>query len=137
MRKGDFGVAETLLDELLASEVAGDADRAFLLNKRGVARMGAGRHEEARADFHAALEFGPFAPALTNLGNLALESGDLDGAIAHYEAALKADDEYFNAHWSLGVAYKRAGRIDDGVRELRRAQKLEGRALDRQKRTRT
>jgi tetratricopeptide (TPR) repeat protein len=66
-----------------------------------------------------------YAPALTNLGNLALESGELAEATALYEAALRSDPEYAIACLNLGVAYKRSGRIDEGVRLLRRAQQLE------------
>lgn len=101
-------------------------ERAFLLNKRGIARVGMDRKDDAASDFRAALECCPgYAPAITNLGNLLLESGDLAGAIAQYEAAVRADDFYSVAHLNLGVAYKRAGRIAEGVRELRRANKLE------------
>ncbi len=78
---------------------------------------------------HAALQLHPrHAGALTNLGNLALEDDDVAGAIEHYERAIAADAEYAVAYFNLGVAYKKTGRIAEGVRALRQAQRLEWRA---------
>jgi tetratricopeptide (TPR) repeat protein len=130
LERGDFEAAEQRFTALLEPGGAvASAERAFLLNKRGVARAGLGRREAARADFAEALETEPcYAPALTNVGNQLLEAGDLDAAIAKYEAAIAADAEYAVAFLNLGIAYKRAGRIADGVRALRRARSLESRA---------
>lgn len=123
--RGDFARAERALTELLAA-CQTPADRAFLLNKRGVARVGQSCRDAAGDDFTAALAaVTRYAPALTNLGNLFLEAGDLDGAVARYEAAIASDPQYALAHLNLGVAYKRAGRFDEGVRALRAAQRLE------------
>jgi tetratricopeptide (TPR) repeat protein len=122
---GDFSGAETALTVLLVGGPATAGDRAFLLNKRGVARVGLRRLESARADFEAALEESPaYPPALTNLGNLLLEDGRIDAAIARYESAIAADRDYAVAYLNLGVAYKRAGRIGDAVRAMRRAHRL-------------
>ena len=96
--RGDFGNADGALSELLGREWSA-GDRAFLINKRGVARIGLEQRELARADFEEALRIAPsHAPALTNLGNLLLEEGDVDGAIARYEAAIAADAYYPVAH---------------------------------------
>lgn len=104
-------------------------ERAFLLNKRGVARIGLELRELAREDFLAALEaHARYAPALTNLGNLLLESGRLDDAIAYYERAVESDRDYAIAYLNLGVAYKRAGRIAEGVNALQHAARLEERS---------
>jgi tetratricopeptide (TPR) repeat protein len=125
LRRRDFAAAEAGLTALLAGE-ADALERAFLCNKRGVARVGLRRSGDARADFEAALSsVAAYAPALTNLGNLCLEAGDVAAATAMYEAALRADPDYAVACLNLGVAYKRSGRIDEGVRLLRRAQQLE------------
>lgn len=125
LARRDFALAERTFSELLAARDA-PADRAFLLNKRGVARVAQSRADAARDDFTEALACVPrYAPALTNLGNLLLEAGDVGAAIARYEEAIAADPQYALAHLNLGVAYKRAGRIDDGVRALRAAQRLD------------
>jgi tetratricopeptide (TPR) repeat protein len=129
LERCDFERAERELDALLLREAGEPARRAFLFNKRGVARIGLGKRDEARADFTHALELhSRHAAALTNLGNLALEENDVAGAIGHYERAIAADPEYAVAHFNLGVAYKRTGRIVEGVRALRKAQRLQWRA---------
>jgi tetratricopeptide (TPR) repeat protein len=126
--RGDFAGAERGLSALL-EQPSSPAERAFLLNKRGVARIGLDLRELARTDFGDALESLPgYAPALTNLGNLFLEDGDVRGAIAQYERAIANDRDYPVAYLNLAVAYKRQGRIADSVRALRDAQRLERRA---------
>jgi lipoprotein NlpI len=129
LRRRDFSAAEAELSELLARDSLAAPECAFLLNKRGVARIGLELREPAREDFTAALEaVASYSPALTNLGNLLLEDGRLDAAIARYEGAIAADPEYAIAHLNLSVAYKRAGRLAEAVRALRRSQQLEARA---------
>lgn len=126
LRRREYEVAERALTALLESESPASPDRAFLLNKRGVARVALERRELAASDFTAALEARPdFAPALTNLGNLLFDEGRVDAAIARYERAIALDSEYAVAHLNLGAAYKRAGRIGDAVRALRQADRLE------------
>lgn len=129
LRRRDYAGAEVALSAWLEAESLGAPERAFLLNKRGVARIGMQRREQAVEDFDAALKAQPaYAPALTNLGNLLFEAGDVQGAIARYERAIASDSEYAVAHLNLGAAYKRAGRIADAVRALRQAERLERRA---------
>lgn len=110
-------------DEILAVE-----------NKRGVAYINLQRIPEARGAFEAALAIEPrYAPALVNVGNLHLEAGETDEAIRYYERAVLSDDDYALAHHNLGVAYKRLGRTGDAVRELRKATRLEGRVVKKQR----
>jgi tetratricopeptide (TPR) repeat protein len=117
--------SERQLDALLREAVE-PRERAFLLNKRGVARIGMGRRDDARADWESAvLAAAEYAPALTNLGNLLLEEGKVDEAIRHYERAISSDPSYALAHMHLGTAYKRTGRLADAVRERRRGRELE------------
>jgi tetratricopeptide (TPR) repeat protein len=129
LRRRDFGTAEAALTTLLEDGKLRAADLAFLFNKRGVACIGLERRELAARDFEAALEAQPgYVPALTNLANLLFESGEVDAAIARYERAIALDADYAVAYLNLGAAYKRAGRLDDAVRALRQAERLERRA---------
>ncbi len=125
--RADFAEAERALAELLEQTTAAP-ERAFLLNKRGVARINLQRRGDAERDFvDALLCIDDYAPALTNLGSLLLEKGDVDAAIAHYRRAIARDGDYVLAHQNLGVALKRAGRLDEAVRALREAQRCEQR----------
>ena len=125
LERGDFEGAQHELTRLLVSETA-PAERAFLLNNRGVARVAVAARDAARDDFTASLACVPrYAPALTNLGNLFLEDGEIDAAIARYEEAIAADAAYSLAYVNLGAAYKRAGRFAEAVRVLRQAQRLD------------
>jgi tetratricopeptide (TPR) repeat protein len=125
LRKGKSEQAETELTALL-EQASLAQERAYLFNKRGVARVKLRQRDLARADFNAAADcIDGYAPALTNLANLLLEDGDAEAAIARYERAIRADPNYALAHLNLGAAYKRLGRLDDAVRALRRALALE------------
>jgi len=131
----EYDDAHERLCALLADEGLNASERAFYLNKRGIALTALGRVPEAREDFEAALTCVPrFAPSITNLGNLLMEAGDVDGAVERYRAAIAADDDYATAHFNLGVALKRAGNVAEGVREMRKAQRLEGRMGRKQSR---
>lgn len=124
--RGEFEVARLELTDLLESGRHAADDRAFLLNKRGASLARLGDCERARDDFHAALLARPgYPPALVNLGNLALEGGCVDAAIAQYETAIASDAEYAAAYFNLSVAFKRQRRFAESVRALRTAQKLE------------
>jgi tetratricopeptide (TPR) repeat protein len=139
LRRRDFLRAERELTDLLAASPAPDPpERAFLLNKRGVARVYAKRLEAAQEDFFAATQsVANYPPALTNLGNLLLERGEVQAAIASYEAAIAADPQYALAHVNLAAAYKRAGRVEDAVRTLRHAQRLDNKSIFLRRRLRS
>jgi tetratricopeptide (TPR) repeat protein len=61
--------------------------------------------------------------ALTNLGNLALEAGNIDEAIICYEKALKLKEDFANAHHNLAVAYRKKGQVSKSVSALKKAQR--------------
>jgi tetratricopeptide (TPR) repeat protein len=61
--------------------------------------------------------------AITNLGNLALESGNVDEAIIFYEKALNLKEDFANAHHNLAVAYRKKGQVSKSVSELKKAQR--------------
>jgi tetratricopeptide (TPR) repeat protein len=129
-----YGEALARLDALLADADLPAPERAAIANKRGVALVELRRIAEARAAFLQALEIAPkFAPALVNIGNLHLEAGEIEEAVRCYDSAILSDDDYALAHHNLGVAYKRLGRMGDAVREFRRAHRLEGRVVRRQR----
>jgi tetratricopeptide (TPR) repeat protein len=122
------------LDALRAASGLSREERLAVENKRGVAFVNMHRIPEAREAFEAALAIDPrYAPALVNVGNLHLEAGEVEEAIGYYERAVRSDDDYALAHHNLGVAYKRLGRTGDAVRELRKATRLEGRVVKKQR----
>jgi tetratricopeptide (TPR) repeat protein len=134
LAQGRYEEAVSRLDALLDEPSLSVAERAAAANKRGVAFINMQRTGEARAAFEHALSIVPrYAPALVNIGNLHLEAGDIEEALRYYERAVLSDDEYAPAHHNMAVAYKRLGRTGDAVRELRRAQRLEGRVFRRQR----
>lgn len=97
---------------------------------RGTARIFLGEPEAARDAFSAALTLDPKQyRAQTNLGNLELEDGRTDEAIALYQRALAANPEFANAHHNLGVAYRRKGQIGKSVGSLRKAQRANQRRM--------
>jgi tetratricopeptide (TPR) repeat protein len=127
-----------LLDDALThfgialAAAAGPAERALVQNKRGLAFLRRGDRASAIAAFVDALgDDGRCAPVIVNVGNLLLEDGVLDDAVAHYEAALRFDTAYAPAQLNLGIAYKRLGRHADAVRAFRRAAQLESRRSPR------
>jgi tetratricopeptide (TPR) repeat protein len=119
------------IDDALASLSAAIAvaesenQRALVHNKRALAQLRRGDRTAAVADFVEALAADSrCVAAIVNVGNLLLEDGIFDDAIAHYEAALRVDDAYADAHLNVGIAYKRLGRRADAVRAFRRAHRL-------------
>ena len=104
------------------------AEVAAVHNKRAVIAVHRRDRELAIDELIEALEADPrCAAAITTVGNLLLEDGDVDEAIAHYEFAILADDGYAPAYHNLGVAFHRSGRRGEAVRMLRKATRLESR----------
>ncbi|MEM6431466.1 MAG: tetratricopeptide repeat protein, partial [Deinococcota bacterium] len=46
-----------------------------------------------------------------------------DDAISYYQAALRINENFSNAHHNLGVAYRRNGEIGKSVQSIRKAQR--------------
>jgi tetratricopeptide (TPR) repeat protein len=127
LRAGDVDAAARCFTEALDAAKTGP-ERALALNKFALVALAGGDRTGAEAALEAALEAHPACvPAIVNAGNLLLEAGDLNAAIARFEAAIALDPDYPEAHHNLGVAHHRAGRRSDAVRELRRATGLERR----------
>lgn len=108
-----------LLQDLDHPLVRAEAD-----TQRGTAYIFQNDTDAAGDCFGRALNHDPnHYRALTNHGNLALEAGDTDTAIERYEAALRLNEDFANAHHNLAVAYRRKGHLNKSVRSMRKAQK--------------
>jgi tetratricopeptide (TPR) repeat protein len=117
------GEAETAL-ELLAG-ITDPLLYAEAETQRGTAHIFLGDPQAAKDAFTRALASDArHYRAQTNLGNVALEEGRVDDAIALYEGAIKLNDGFANAHHNLGVAYRRKGQINRSVQAIRRAQRV-------------
>lgn len=131
LQRGRLDDAETAFAEALAAAATG-AEVALARNKRAILAIRRGDTALAIEELVLALEAEPRSPAaITTVGNLLLESGDVDEAVVHYEYAIVIDDAYAPAYHNLGVALHRRGRRGEAVRMLRKATKLEGRMTRR------
>lgn len=91
----------------------------------GVLRIRSGDRAGAKAAFEEALRRdGGHYRAKTNLGNLALEAGQVDEAIRIYQEVPKQHENYGHAHHNLGAAYRKKGQLDKSVYHIKRAQRL-------------
>ena len=107
---------ERLEDPLFAAE------REVLLGVRAVRE---GRREEAEARFQKALALDPHHHrALSNLGNLYLERGELEAALDLYQRALKLAPEDPLVHENLAALYKKKGDLDRMVAHMKQATRL-------------
>jgi len=86
-----------------------------------------GREADALAQFETALRLDPNdADTHYNFANqLVRDPARLADAAAQYELAVHLRPEFAAAHFNLGVAYGRAGRLDDAIREFQRVRALE------------
>ena len=83
------------------------------------------RLQQAAECFQAAIGHDPkLAAAYSNLGNIYLEEGDLESAAAAYRWAIDTDPECATAYHNLGVLYKQMGNINEGIKYLKKAAKL-------------
>jgi len=60
-----------------------------------------------------------------NLGNLYSAQGRYAEAISHYDSALRVREDLAEAHYNLGLALMRTGRIEESVPQFQRAIRLE------------
>jgi tetratricopeptide (TPR) repeat protein len=59
--------------------------------------------------------------AHNNLGNVFLQQGRLDEAIAHFQKALEINPDYEKAHYNLGTAFLQQGRLDEAIMHFQKA----------------
>ena len=88
---------------------------------------GQGAVEEAKAGAKIAassnnLQTATFA---TNSGKRLLAAGDVDGAIAQFQSAIRSEPNYAAAHYQLGLALTQGGQKDAAKKEFQRAAELD------------
>lgn len=122
--------------EAIAVRQAGDIDEALRLleesaralpkepgpqQRLGVALVDAGRLEEAQAAFERTVRLVPnMAEGYVGLGDVALSREDYETAVRHLEKAVQLDAGYRTPHYTLGLAYRGLGRLEEAEREIAR-----------------
>ena len=120
--RGDLDDAADLYRQSLASYPTAEA-HTFL----GWTYSFMGMTDEAIAECLVAIEVDPdFGNPYNDIGAYLIEKGDLDGAIAWLERAIKAPryEAYFYPHFNLGRVYEARGRSFDALREYKAAIEL-------------
>ncbi len=94
-------------------------------NQLGVLEAVCEQPELARQHFQAALASDSrHHRAITNLGNLELEAGNLQTAEMRYREALKLNPEYSVAYNNLAAVLKRQGKRGEAVDMLKKSQRM-------------
>jgi tetratricopeptide (TPR) repeat protein len=115
-------VSEAL--ETIDEAIALDPDNPTLLHYRGTMLFRSGRLEEAEATFRRVLELDPyFADAHNFLGSVYAELDQPQRAEEEYRTALDSPSYPTPeiVHLNLALLYKRQGRDEDALRQLRTA----------------
>ncbi len=101
------------------------APKAVDLNRAGSDALAAGDLETAEARFALALEYHPrFVEALTNLGLVEMQRGNLARARLHFERARRINADLAQPHHALGVLAERERRPDVAAEHYREALKV-------------
>jgi tetratricopeptide (TPR) repeat protein len=132
------------------AQVEGDADAAVdafenavrlhpndpaLRREFGAALVGAGRFDDAFAEFVVALLIAPDdAEVLAALGQMYLDTDRAQEAIAPLRRALAVKAERYETHYALATALARAGRADDAAREFQAFDRLSRQAMQNRRR---
>ena len=115
-KKGDYAAAILEWTKALAM---GDDARAH--NDFGASLAGAGKTQEAMAQYQQAIALQPGYPeAHSNLGRALVTAGRLDEAIGHYRQALEADPSA-EAHYNLGASLAGAGKMEEATAQYQEA----------------
>ncbi len=123
---GDPDAAVAQFDAVLA-EAPGDI--AALLGRAEADRT-RNRLDDALAGYRRVITLAPRTPqAYGGAGHVLGRQGDLEAAVARYEAAIKfaADHPYGPARYGLGQALRKLGRIDEAIEQLELAEQQRGR----------
>ncbi len=110
--EADLRAAIALVDPSRPDAVLPYVALAKLLSERGHVDDGRAALEEAKK------KLTPSSALERAFGEMSELSGDYDGAIAHYNAALAKDPKDASTHFRLGVAFRRVRKFDDAASEL-------------------
>jgi tetratricopeptide (TPR) repeat protein len=85
-------------------------------------RLGTSGKEEAIAFARVAVALRPQgAWAHNRLGNALADKGDVDGAIAEYQEAIRISKDFPHAHYNLGLTLRNKGDVDGAIAEFKEA----------------
>ena len=93
--------------------LAGQPDRADVLNLLSAALLAQGRTGDGVRHLRRAIAIDPSAQAQAQLGTVLAATGDFNGAIASYRAALALDPQSTAAWSTLAALFKALGRYDE------------------------
>ncbi len=112
-------------DEALQS-LADAPQTADTLALRAQCEYALDRREQARAAVAAALQLVPrhFQGLVLN-GQMALDAGDLSGAVDHFEAAIDVLPAEYEVRYQLAGVYRRLGRTADADAQLAEMERLQ------------
>ncbi|SET30720.1 lipoprotein NlpI [Thorsellia anophelis] len=100
------------MEQILATGVLVDDERAQLLYERGVLYDSLGLRALARNDFTQALMIRPDIPEIYNyLGIYLTQAGDFDAAYEAFDSVLELDSTYTYARLNRGIALYYGGRF--------------------------
>jgi len=88
-------------------------DQANVLNLLSAALLAQGKTKDGIRHLRNAIDADPSAKAHAQLGNVLAATGDFDGAIASYRAALALEPESVDAWSTLGALLKALARYDE------------------------
>jgi tetratricopeptide (TPR) repeat protein/O-antigen ligase len=109
---GAVGLLEYVRDQL-------DPENSMTWQLLGRAYAAAGRTDDAKAATEHALTMGAAtAEDLVSLGDLARQSGDLNGAVQYYERAVGKGVDNWAVWFNLGLLYRDLGRTDEAMNAL-------------------
>lgn len=112
------GRLEESADRFLAARRAQPDDHAAAL-RLGDVYLGLNRVRDAREQFQSVLTTFP-AAARNGMGEAALREGRYAEAVEHFDAALARVPQATSLHYSLAMAYRGLGRLDEARSHLQR-----------------
>lgn len=99
---------------------------AWALNRRGQILAGAGRAEEATADFDTAVRLDADCwRAIHNRGVLAAQAGQLEAAFDDFQRTTELNPNYAKAYSNRAALYVLAGELEPALADYRRAAELD------------